>query len=137
MRDFRLNHSIRQMFLTLGGFAVAILLLESDALQNWADCLEPGLLRSAAQPVASALNRTLQPLGVAGVRDRALDEAARLGWSDDAVREARVMPPPTEQASAVQPRANYASSALESAILRPESKSILATAAVAPIVGSI
>jgi uncharacterized protein len=137
MRDFRLIHSIRQMFLTLGGFAVAILLLESDGLQNWADCLEPGLLRSAAQPVATALNRTLQPLGVAGVRDRALDEAARLGWSDDAVREARVMPPPTELASAAQPHSNYTPSALQSAVLPPESKSILATAAEAPIVGSI
>jgi hypothetical protein len=125
------------MFLTLGGFAVAIVLLESDGLQNWADRLEPGPFRSAAQPVASALDRTLQPLGIAGIRDRALDEAARLGWSDDALRLARVMSPPTDQASTSEPRSNYASSASESAVLQPESKSILDTAAVAPIVGSI
>src|ERR1700726_1730185 len=104
MRDFHLNHSIRHMFLTLGGFVVAILLLESDGLLNWADRLEPGPLRSVAHPAASALNRTLQPLGIAGARDRPLDEATRLGWSDDAVRLARITPPPTEQAAASQPQ---------------------------------
>jgi hypothetical protein len=137
MRDFHLNHSIRHMFLTLGGFVVAILLLESDGLLNWADRLEPGPLRSVAHPAASALNRTLQPLGIAGARDRTLDEATRLGWSDDAVRLARITPPPTEQAAASQPQTSHTSSAPALAVLRPESKSILAAAAVAPIVGSV
>src|ERR1700758_206164 len=103
MRDFGFNHSIRHMFLTLGVFAVAILLLESDGLENWANRLEPGPLRTLAQPVATALNRTLQPLGVAGARDRTLDEAARIGWSDDAVRLAGITPPPAPQAPASRP----------------------------------
>ncbi len=85
--------------MTLCGFMVAILLLESDGLQNWADRLEPGPLRSMAQPVVSAINHTLQPLGLGGVRDRTLDEAARIGWSDDAVRTARMTHPATVQAA--------------------------------------
>src|ERR1700741_3036313 len=99
MRDYRLNHSIRHMFLTLGGFALAILLLESDGLENWANRLEPGPLRTLVKPAASALNSTLQPLGVAGARNRTLDEAARMGWSDDAVRVARMRTAPTERAA--------------------------------------
>src|SRR5438477_5377451 len=136
MQNFRLYHSIRQMFLTLGGFVVAVLLLESDGLENWANRLEPGSLRTVAEPVASALNWTLQPLGVAGARDRMLDEAARMGWSDDAVRLARATALPTEQARTSQPHTGHAlSPAL--AGLRPEFGSILAAAAVAPIVGSV
>lgn len=137
MRNFHLSHSIRHMFLTLGGFVVAILLLESDGLQNWASRLEPGPLRTLAQPAAFALNRTLQPLGIAGARDRTLDEAARIGWSDDAVRVARITPPPTQQGGAPHSETSQASSAPEFAVLQPESKSILAAAAAAPIVGSV
>ena len=131
------NHSIRHLFLTLGGFVVAILLLESDGLENWAYRLEPGPLRTVAQPAALALNRTLQPLGVVGARDRVLDEVAYMGWSDDAVRVARVRPSPTDQAAAVQAPTSHASSATSSALLQPESKSILSAAAAAPIVGSV
>jgi len=137
MRDYRFNHSIRHMFLTLGAFAVAILLLESDGLENWANRLEPGPLRTLARPVAASLNRTLQPLGVAGARGRSLDEAARIGWSDDAVRLAGMTPPPVGQAAVSRPQTRYASSASALAVLRPESKSILAAAAVAPIVGTV
>jgi hypothetical protein len=125
------------MFLTLGGFVVVILLVESDGLENWANRLEPGPLRTVALPVASALSRTLQPFGVAGARDRFLDEAARMGWSDDAVRLARVTPSPTELAAASQPQAGHASSVAGFAVSRPKSKSILTAAAVAPIVGSV
>lgn len=125
------------MFLTLGGFIVVILLLESDGLQNWANRLELGPLRTVAQPVASALNKTLQPLGIAGLRDRTLDEATRFGWSEDAVRLARMTPPPTEQAAASQPPASHASSAAGSPVPQPKSNSNLTAAAVAPIVGSI
>jgi len=137
MRDFRLNHSIWHMFLTLGAFVVAILLLESDGLEKWANHLEPGPLRSAAQPAASALNRTLQPLGLAGVRDRSLDEAARMGWSDDAVRVARVTRPAAEQTAVMQPQTSHASPAPALAVLGPNPKSTLAAAAAAPLVGNV
>jgi hypothetical protein len=125
------------MFLTLGGFVVAILLLESGGLDNWANRLEPGPLRTVAQPAASALNRALQPFGFAGARDRAVDEAARMGWSDDAVLSARVAPPHAEQAAPSQLQTSRAPSSSASSILRPESRSVLAAAAVAPIVGSV
>jgi hypothetical protein len=121
------------MFPTLGGFALAILLLESGGLENWANRLEPGPLRTVVEPAASALNRTLQPLGVAGVRDRTLDEAARMGWSDDAVRLARVTPESTEPAATSQTQTGHGSAG---PARRPESKSVLRAAA-APMVGSV
>ncbi len=125
------------MFLTLGGFVVVILFLESDGLENWASRLDPGPLRTVAQPATLVLNRALQPFGVAGARDRVLDEAAYMGWSDDAVRVARVAPSLADQPAAFQPHASHASSATAPAALRPESKSILTAAAEAPIVGSV
>ena len=137
MRESRLSHTTRHMFLTLGGFVVAILLLESNGIANWASQLEPGPLRTIAEPAASALNRTLQPLGLAGARDRTLDEAARIGWSDDAVRVARQAPAPTVEAAAERQPAGRASSAPGRSILRSETKGVLPTAAMAPIVGSV
>jgi hypothetical protein len=124
------------MFLTLGGFVVVILLLESDGLENWANRLEPGPLRTVAQPAAAALTRTLQPFGVAGARDRLLDEAARIGWSDDAARVARVTLAPTEPAAASQAETSPTSST-GLAVPPRKSRSILTAAAVAPIVGSV
>ena len=121
------------MFMTLGGFVIAILLIESEGLEKWANRLEPGPLRAVAQPAASSLNWTLQPLGLGGVRDRVLDEAAAMGWSDDAVRVARVTPPPTRQAAASPTLLSRASSAAHLAEANP----VLSAAALAPIAGSV
>lgn len=137
MRDIRLHHSIRPMFLTLGAFVVAILFLESNGLRNWADRLEPGPLRAMAHPLSSALNKTLQPLGIASARDRALDEAARLGWSDDPVRTEHVASSPSEQRAVSQPQASRPSATAAHEELQPESNSILASAAVSPIFGTV
>ena len=136
MREFRLNHSIRHMFPTLGVFVVAILVLDSGGLQNWAERLEPGPLRSLMQPAASGINRMLQPLGVAGARDRTLDEAARLGWSDDAVRVARMAPSSSVQVAASS-ETSRGSAPSSLAQRHPASGLILTSAAVAPIVGSV
>lgn len=133
MRDSRSTHSIRHMFPTLGAFVLAILLLESEGLENWANRLEPGPLRTVAQPVASALNRAVAPLGVAVARDRTLDEAARMGWSDDAVRVAHVSPMPSEEAAASPLESRQGSPKTAS---RPGSKAVLRAVA-APIVGSV
>lgn len=89
MQNVKASQSIRQMFLAVAGFVTVICLIESDGLASWANRLEPGLLRCLAVPTVTALHRALQPLGTGALRDRALDEAARLGWSDDAVRLAR------------------------------------------------
>jgi hypothetical protein len=72
------------MFLAVAGFLVAIVLLESDGLASWANHLEIGPLRTVAVPVTAAVQKTLQPLGVAAVRDHALEALARVGWTDDA-----------------------------------------------------
>lgn len=126
------------MFLTLGGFVVAILLLESDGLENWASRLEPGPLRTVAQPAVSVLDQAIQPLGLGGARDRVLDEAARLGWSDDAARLALVAGPHVDQGDASRLQTSRTSPTPGAAILLPpESRSVLSSAAVAPIVGNV
>jgi hypothetical protein len=86
MQNVTISHSIGQMFLAVAGFVVVIGLLESGGLANWANRLEPGALRSVAVPATSGLNKLVQPLGVSGIRERALDVAADTGWTDDAVQ---------------------------------------------------
>ena len=95
MQNVKVTHSVRQMFLAIAGFVAVIALVEADGLANWAGRLEPGLLRSIAVPTTGALHSSLRPLGIGAFRVRALDEAARLGWSDDATRLARVSRPPS------------------------------------------
>ena len=79
----KITHSIRQLSLVVAGFVAASLLLESDGLAHWADRLEPGPLRTVAVPATQAVDSTLAPLGVGEVRDAALKNLARVGWSDD------------------------------------------------------
>jgi hypothetical protein len=82
------------MFLAVAGFLVAIVLLESDGLASWANHLEIGPLRTVAVPVTAAVQKTLHPLGVAAIRDHALEALARAGWTDDAALLARAANPP-------------------------------------------
>src|SRR5579872_2471194 len=105
MQNVTLKHPIRQMFLALVGFLVAIVLIESDGLRNWADRLEPGPLRTVALPVTASIDRVVHPLGIGAIRNRVLDETAHLGWTDDPVRLAAVSKPaparaPESQAAA-------------------------------------
>jgi hypothetical protein len=72
---------------------VTIVLLESGGLASWANHLEIGPLRMVAVPVTTAVQKTLQPLGVAAVRDRALEVLARAGWTDDAALLAKAANP--------------------------------------------
>lgn len=94
MRNVLLTQPIRKMFLVVAGFLVAIVLLESDGLASWANHLEIGPLRTVAVPVTAAVQKTLHPLGVAAIRDHALEALARVGWSDDAALLAKVANPP-------------------------------------------
>ena len=84
MRNPELTHSIRQMFLLLAGFVVAIVLLESGGLASWATHLEIGPLRTAAVPATSAIAKALRPLRIDTLRAHALNDLARVGWTDDA-----------------------------------------------------
>ncbi len=88
-----MTHSIRQMFLALAGCAVATLLLESGGLASWAHHLELGPLRTVAVPVTERVERALRPLGMAALREEALESLARVGWSDDPALLAMVSAP--------------------------------------------
>jgi hypothetical protein len=129
MQNFKLKHSIRQMFLAVAGFVVGISLLESGGLANWAGRMEPGVLRSVAVPVAATLNKVLLPLRVGAIREGALDELARIGWTDDAVRLARRNPTATFAARV--------SAAVRTAPAPPGPAPALIAAATAPVVLSV
>jgi len=85
MRAQRFN-SLRQLAVVMAGFAVTILLLESEALTVWADRLEVSRAAMVAMRATSAIHRTLRPLGVDGIRRDSLAGLDRLGWSDDPAR---------------------------------------------------
>ena len=63
MRTITLTHSIRQLFLAIAGFVVAIVLLECDGLASWANHLELGPLRTVAVPVTSSVRWALDRTG--------------------------------------------------------------------------
>lgn len=94
MRNVTLTHSIRQMSLVLAGFLAAIVLLESDGLASWAIHLEIGSLRTVAVPVTGAVAKALRPLGLVALRQGALNNLARVGWTDDAALEAAAVDVP-------------------------------------------
>jgi hypothetical protein len=81
------------MALVIAGFLATIVLLESDGLASWANHLEIGALRTVAVPLTSAVQKTLHPLGVAAIRERALVALARVGWTDDAALLAKAANP--------------------------------------------
>jgi uncharacterized protein len=85
MRATKCN-SLSQLVMVMAGFAVTIILLESEALLTWADRLDVGAARSGAVRVTAALHKTLQPLRVEQVRKASLDGLDRLGWTDDPAR---------------------------------------------------
>jgi uncharacterized protein len=85
MRAQRFN-SLRQLAAVMAGFAVTILLLESEALTVWADRLEVSRASMIAMQATSAIHRTLRPLGIEDVRKEGLAGLDRLGWSDDPAR---------------------------------------------------
>jgi len=125
MHSLKLKHPIRQMFLAVTGFVVAILIIESGGLNNWAERLQPGPLRTIALPVAAAVDNAMRPLGIGALRNRVLDEAAHLGWSDDPVRLAAISRPARPHAAEIQAAACPAPAA-------PGLMPALATASVAP-----
>ena len=82
MRNSRFN-SLPQLAAVMTGFAVTILLLESQGLVTWADRLDVGPVRTGALEVTTALHKSLRPLGIEEARKESLEGLARLGWTDD------------------------------------------------------
>jgi len=91
MNNVRFN-SLPQLAGVLTGFAVAGLLLESEALVSWADRLDVGAARDRVVQTTEFVQRILHPLGIDNVRRQSLTALDRLGWSDDPARleEARL-----------------------------------------------
>jgi hypothetical protein len=85
MRASRYN-SLSQLATVMMGFAIAILLLESDALSTWAERLDVGPARTGAMQITAAVHRALAPMGVDQVRKQSLAGLDRLGWTDDPAR---------------------------------------------------
>ncbi len=85
MRAQRFN-SLSQLAAVMAGFAVTILLLESDALAVWAGRLEVNRAAMIAVRITSAIHNTFEPLGMENVRRQSLAGLDRLGWSDDPAR---------------------------------------------------
>ncbi len=108
MQNVTSKHVVRQVFLALAGFVVVIVLLESGGLKEWAEHLEPGAMRTVALPAMAAIDHVVRPLGISSLRDHALDESARTGWSDDAARVARASKPAIKYEMPAQPPASPA-----------------------------
>lgn len=85
MRTRRFN-SLSQLAGVMAGFAVSIVLLESEALCTWAERLDVGSARTRAMLVTAALHKTIRPLGIEQVRKESLSGLDRLGWTDDPAR---------------------------------------------------
>ena len=85
MRKSRTN-SLPQFAIVMAGFTLTILLLESEALSQWAQRLEVGGASTIAVHATGNLRRFLQPLNVEWLRRESLSGLDRLGWSDDPAR---------------------------------------------------
>jgi hypothetical protein len=70
-------------------FLVAVLLLESGGLKDWAERLEVGPERAIALPVAQAVHHAVEGLGLEGDRRHGLVELSRIGWNDDPATAAK------------------------------------------------
>jgi hypothetical protein len=85
MRASRYN-SLPQLALVMAGFTLTIMLLESEALEQWAQRLEASNAAILAIEATARVHRLLQPLRIEQVREDALSGLDRLGWTDDPAR---------------------------------------------------
>jgi hypothetical protein len=75
--------STTQLAFGLAGFLIAIVLLDSGGLAQWAERLDVGPLRSIAAPATQHIDARLKPLGIDQFRPRLIASLGRAGWSDD------------------------------------------------------
>jgi len=85
MKNTRTN-SLPQLAGVLLGFALTILLLESEALVTWADRLDVGSARNRTLEATESVQRIVRPTGFDRIRSQGLSALDRLGWSDDPAR---------------------------------------------------
>jgi hypothetical protein len=85
MQTSRYN-TLTQLAAVMAGFALTILLIESEGLQRWAQRLEVGPAAMIATRATGDLHRVLQPLNIEWIRRESLADLDRLGWSDDPAR---------------------------------------------------
>lgn len=83
MESRSLTNTPRQMAITLLGFLVAIVVLESGGLVIWADRLDVGPMRTASGSIALEFNQRLISVGVPPLRTDVLTALNQIGWSDD------------------------------------------------------
>jgi uncharacterized protein len=77
-------NSTKQLAVAIAGFVIVILIMESGGLATWAERLEIGPMRTAAVLVTSAWCCVVRPLGVERLRETAIANLQKVGWSDDA-----------------------------------------------------
>jgi hypothetical protein len=75
--------STTQLAFGLAGFIIAIVLLDSSGLAQWAQRLDLGPLRAIAAPATQHIDTRLRPLGIDQLRPRLIAALGHAGWSDD------------------------------------------------------
>ena len=79
-------NSLSQLAAVMGGFALTIVLLESEALLKWAQRLDVSEAANIAVQATGELHRRVRPLGLERARRTALASLDRVGWGDDPAR---------------------------------------------------
>jgi uncharacterized protein len=77
-------NTVGQLAAVIAGFVIVILFMESGGLATWAERLEIGPMRTAAVRVMSAWRCVVRPLGIERLRETAIANLRKVGWSDDA-----------------------------------------------------
>jgi uncharacterized protein len=95
-------NTVRQLATVIAGFVIVILFMESGGLATWAERLEIGPMRAAAVRVASAWRYVARPLGIERLRETAIANLRKVGWSDDAGPEADTVTGPAAPQSAIE-----------------------------------
>ena len=76
-------NTTRQLAAVIAGFVIVILFMESGGLATWAERLEIGPMRTAAVRMTSAWRYVARPLGIEHLREAAIANLQKVGWSDD------------------------------------------------------
>jgi lysophospholipase L1-like esterase len=87
-----ISSSRRDLAIATIGFILAILLLDTAGLAQWAHRLDIGPLQRIAMPLTQRLDAALGPYGGDALRATLLADLGRAGWSDDPAASLRSVP---------------------------------------------